>query len=130
MSAPAPATVNAPPLTEADPATPTVPMSRSVQGSGTPVEAVSAVVNDQTGPAVDPAAFRATTCQKYVVPDASGAGAYDATVSPEAVDGGGLVVPSAMSNDVAPDALHARPGVVAMPAATSAGAGETGAEGG
>ena len=41
----------------------------------------AAVLNDQTGPAVEPTALFATTCQKYVVPAAS-VGAYDVPVWP------------------------------------------------
>ena len=40
-------------------------------GAGDP-----AVVNDHTGPSVDPALFFATICQKYFVPPFNAGGAY------------------------------------------------------
>jgi hypothetical protein len=56
-----------------------------------------AVVNDQTGPVVDPEALRATICQKYVVLAVSAGGAYDAAACPLDTVGGGLPVPNATS---------------------------------
>ena len=55
------------------------------------------VVNDHTGPATVPAAFRAVICQKYVVPGAIPAGTYDAAVIPLATGAGGFVVPKLTS---------------------------------
>jgi len=53
---------------------------------------VAAVVNDHTGPVVEPAVFVATICQKYVLLVAS-VGKYAALVNPVATCGGGFVVP-------------------------------------
>jgi hypothetical protein len=52
------------------------------------------VVNDQTGPAVDPLLFFATTCQKYTVPFVSPVAAYEALAWPVDTCGGGFVVPN------------------------------------
>lgn len=56
-----------------------------------------AVVNDHTGPDVDPELLRATICQKYVVLAVRADGAYDAAACPVDTVGGGLVVPNATS---------------------------------
>jgi hypothetical protein len=52
------------------------------------------VVNDHTGPGVEPAELIAVTCQKYVVSAASVPGLYDALVSAGVIGGGGLLVPN------------------------------------
>src|SRR4051812_210249 len=105
MSAPAPATVNAPFAYDALPASPVEPTSWWVHGVGRAADA-AAVVNDQTGPVVLPPLFFATTCQKYVVFAESDAGAYEDEVWPVATCGGGFAVPNRTSYDVAPEALH------------------------
>src|ERR1700704_5145792 len=53
-------------------------------GGGGGGAGVAAVVNDQTGPGVDPLALLAITCQSYVVPGSSGSGAYQEVVRFEA----------------------------------------------
>jgi hypothetical protein len=49
-------------------ATPVAPEAGDGEAGADGGVAVVAVVNDQTEPAVEPAALRAVTCQKYVVP--------------------------------------------------------------
>jgi hypothetical protein len=51
------------------------------------------VLNDHTGPVVEPTAFLATILQKYVVELASDDTAYDAAVRPVVTCGGGFDVP-------------------------------------
>src|SRR5512140_2779981 len=51
----------------------------------------AAVVNDQTGPVVEPTLLEAITCQKYVVETASDPGRYDPAARPVAACGGGLL---------------------------------------
>src|SRR5216684_2092429 len=91
ISLPEPLMVNCPDAYEALPRTLTFPTSRFCQGDGK--GGAGAVVNDQTGPAVDPPLFVATTCQKYVMAKARAGGLYEAAVSPVAATGGGLAVP-------------------------------------
>ena len=55
------------------------------------------VVNDHTGPDVEPELLRATICQKYVVLFVSAGGVYDAAACPVETVGGGLLVPNATS---------------------------------
>src|SRR4051812_23938898 len=111
MSAPAPATLNAPFAYDAPPASPVEPTSWCVHGLGSAAEA-AAVVNDQTGPVVLPVLFFATTCQKYVVFAKSEAGAYEDDVWPDATCcDGGFAVPNRTSYEVAPEALHVSVGV-------------------
>jgi len=65
--------------------------------AGVPGRAGACVVNDQTGPAVDPTALFATICQKYVVLLFSAGVAYDADDWAIDTAGGGLLVPNLTS---------------------------------
>ena len=53
----------------------------------------AAVVNDQTGPTLEPLPLIATICQKYVVLPVRAVGEYDAAACPVDTVGGGLLVP-------------------------------------
>src|SRR5256885_9411380 len=90
----------------------------------------AAVVNDQIGPAVDPAVFVATICQKYVVLPVSVDGAYEADDCALDTLGGGFAVPNLTSYVVALVALHVSVGVVLTLVAPFAGLGLAGAPGG
>ena len=59
--------------------------------------AAPAVVNDHTGPEVDPELLRAVICQKYVVLFVRAGVLYDAAPCPAETVGGGLLVPNATS---------------------------------
>ena len=96
-----------------------------VPGSGT----LAAVANDQVGPVVVPVLFRATTCQKYVVPAASAPGEYDDADCAVETRGGGLVVPKRTSKLVAPVADQLNVVETLTPVAPFVGLGAFGAAG-
>ena len=87
------------------------------------------MLNDQTAPVVVPLLFFATICQKYVVPPVSAGGAYQKSVVFVTTAGGGFVVPSRTSYDVAPADFQLSVGVTVTHVVPLGGFGEFGTAG-
>jgi hypothetical protein len=87
------------------------------------------VVKVQIGPAVVPLLFFATICQEYVVPPASPGDQYHQSLVFDTIVGGGFVVPSRISYDVAPADCQLSVGDTVTQVAPSGGLGELGGAG-